>query len=438
MDRIGHYEIVRELGGGNGSGRVLLAHDTDLGREVALKVIRPDSSWNPQDWEEFQQRFDSEARAAAGLKHPNITAIYERKQLGEQTYIAMEYVSGETLESRLQREPKVAAEDAVSILRQVAGALDFAHSKGVVHRDVKPVNILLQEDGKAMVMDFGIAKKHAEGTSSEGGALYVAPECQAGQNAASPQSDQWALAVVAYRLLTGKEPFHCGGPQGVGEEIRRGRLVDPQVSNPGLPEGAAEALKRALAPDPSLRFEDCRAFVQRLDHGLAAPPQFRQAAPKPMQPAPSAVQAPPPPQVPPPVALQQQPQPPVRPVPAKKSVWSQAGAFLALPLAAAALYGLYWVMNYEPPVPPPPPKIEFFRVGESYQNNRGGEWTVRVEWSTTNGETVLLEPDPGRVEASGQRTYEIRTNKTITLRVKNSSGEAAHEITLEPLTSPNP
>ena len=110
-------------------------------------------------------------------------------------------------------------------------------------------------------------------------------------------------------------------------------------------------------------------------------------------------------------------------------------AFLALPLLAAAAYGLYWLMTYEPALPPPPPKIEHFRIGEMFQKEAGGQWTVRVEWDTKNGETITLDPEPGKVDGTGKHTYAITEKLVLTLKVKNASGEAAHEMTLEPSKS---
>ena len=118
--------------------------------------------------------------------------------------------------------------------------------------------------------------------------------------------------------------------------------------------------------------------------------------------------------------------------PKKSGLFDQAMAFLALPAIAVAGYGLYWVMTYDPPIPQPPPKIEQFRVAETFQKVAGGEWTVRVEWNTINGDKVTLEPEPGAVGASGKHTYEVAAKKVITLRVRNKSGEAAHEMELEP------
>ena len=209
MAQFGRYEIIRELGRG-GMGVVFHARDTDLGREVALKVMKPDSSWTEEQATEFRRRFEIEAKATAALHHPNIVTLFDRGEVNGIPFMAIAFVEGETIEALLKRRAKLPVDEVVRILRPVASALDYAHSKNVIHRDIKPPNIMIQSNGHVFVMDFGIAKAvHVDAKNSSklfGSPRYMAPE-QLRFEKATKFIDQWSLGVVAYEMLAGRAPF---------------------------------------------------------------------------------------------------------------------------------------------------------------------------------------------------------------------------------------
>jgi len=201
----GKYRIIEVLGRG-GMGIVYKAEDTKLKRSVALKFLPPELI---QD-EEARARFILEAQTAAGLSHPNICTIHEINEEDGESFIAMEYVDGETLKARIKKGP-LELDEAVNITLQVAEGLEEAHKKGIIHRDIKSANIMITEKGQAKVMDFGLAKvKGATLLTREGTTLgtvaYMSPEQARGENV-DHRSDIWSLGVVMYEMLSGQLPF---------------------------------------------------------------------------------------------------------------------------------------------------------------------------------------------------------------------------------------
>ena len=216
--RIGKYEIIEELGRG-GFATVYRARDVELERVVALKVLHPHYAEDKQ----FVDRFRQEARAAARLRHPHIVTVYETGEADGQLYIAMEYLPGRTLQALLDAEGALFLERALPILEQVAEALDYAHAQGVVHRNVKPGNVMVEqaaEGVRATLTDFGLVKALAASTAltSRGTLLgspeYMSPEQADPQRAGEvgPAADRYALGVVAYQMLTGRVPFPGNTP----------------------------------------------------------------------------------------------------------------------------------------------------------------------------------------------------------------------------------
>src|SRR3954469_4663802 len=202
----GEYEIVRELGRG-GMAIVYQAHDLSLDREVAIKVMSPALL----DGEGAIERFKREARTAAGLSHPHIIPIHAVREAGDVLYFVMKYVEGRPLDSVLEREGALPIAMAVQILSEVAGALAYAHKRGVIHRDVKPANIMLDDGGWAVVADFGIAKvAEKRGLTMTGMTVgtpaYMSPE-QFTQKDIDGRSDEYSLGIVAFELLSGRTPF---------------------------------------------------------------------------------------------------------------------------------------------------------------------------------------------------------------------------------------
>jgi serine/threonine protein kinase len=210
MERIGRYRIIGELGAG-AMGIVYHATDPSIGRSVAIKTIRIRDINDTQKRDKLRERLFREARSAGVLSHPNIVTIYDMDEADGLAYIAMAYVNGPTLEKILSSEAPLSGANMLRILRQAASALDYAHGRGIVHRDVKPANIMTDEDGAVKITDFGIAKIAAVSNVTEtrtvvGTPNYMSPEQVQGLPV-DGRSDQFSLAVIAYEILTGERPF---------------------------------------------------------------------------------------------------------------------------------------------------------------------------------------------------------------------------------------
>ncbi len=247
----GRYTIERPLGSG-GMAEVFLAHDGVLDRDVALKVLRSQYAGD----EEFYERFRREATSAAGLSHPNIVQVYDRGETADGTcYIAMEYVSGGTLKERLDERGPMEPQRALAVAGQVAEALWAAHERGVIHRDIKPQNILVTDMGHLKVTDFGIARAASAATISAtnavfGTAGYLSPEQALGEPA-TPRSDLYSLGIVLYELLTGVVPYRADNPVAVCMKHVTEPLTPPPRLDPTLPQAVDAHLVKMLAQDPA-------------------------------------------------------------------------------------------------------------------------------------------------------------------------------------------
>ena len=265
MTTLGKYELLDKIGEG-GYGIVYKGRDPLLEREVAIKVLRADIASAP----DFIERFRREARLAASLRHPNIVAVIEVGEQDGRYYLVMEYLDGEVLSARLKAGQPLPLSQAVEILRPLAEALDYAHGRGLVHRDVKPSNIILSDGGKRPVLtDFGLVKSMSEsGLTTTGVSLgtveYMAPEQILGQEA-GPAADQYALGVVAYQMLTGQVPFGGTTPYAVQKGHAEQAIPDPRAINPLLPDQITGMLRKALAKNASERYENCGEFVNALN-----------------------------------------------------------------------------------------------------------------------------------------------------------------------------
>ncbi|HET8607930.1 MAG TPA: protein kinase [Gaiellaceae bacterium] len=258
------YEL-EELVGTGGMSSVFRAHDRLLDRKVALKVLHPQFG----DDDEYVERFRREARSVARLSHPNVVTVIDRGEEDGRQFIVFEYVDGENLKHVIDRSGALPIETAVALAHQIARALAFAHEHGLVHRDVKPQNVLLNGDGRAKVTDFGIARsldvKH--GVTQTGTVLgtsdYIAPEQAQGQQV-SAQTDVYSLGAVLYELLTGETPY--SGENFVAVAMQH--INDPPPSaralRPEVPPRLDAALKRAMAKDPRDRFPSMDAFCNEL------------------------------------------------------------------------------------------------------------------------------------------------------------------------------
>ncbi|MGA0122543.1 MAG: Stk1 family PASTA domain-containing Ser/Thr kinase [Gaiellales bacterium] len=259
----GRYRIVRRLGQG-GMARVFLAQDESLHRPVAIKVLADRHSDDPH----FIERFQREARAAARLNHPNIVQVYDHAQVDGVSYIVQEYVEGETLKELIRREAPLEARRAITIALQILAALRVAHQQGVIHRDVKPQNILVQPDGKVKVADFGIASagetEMTEAGSIVGTAQYLAPE-QARGLAVGPPADLYAVGIVTYEMLSGRVPFE--GDAAVTVAMRHVQEAPEPLGdrNPLVPADLESVVMRALAKDPRQRYQSADEMGIDLD-----------------------------------------------------------------------------------------------------------------------------------------------------------------------------
>ena len=260
----GEYSLQRELGRG-GMGIVYLARDVQLDRDVAIKVLPSHLASTA----ESRERFLREARTAAGLSHPHIVPIHRVGEADGFVYFVMSYVEGETLGDRLRRDGPLAPADATRVLREVAWALAYAHGRGIVHRDVKPDNILLEAGtGRALVTDFGIAHGTGSVTSTDPGKImgtanFMSPEQAAGEPI-DGRSDMYALGVVGYLAVSGRLPFEASNLPAL--LVRQATEAAPSVQRaaPGLPPALVSAIDRCVARDPADRFPDGEALAAAL------------------------------------------------------------------------------------------------------------------------------------------------------------------------------
>ncbi len=242
------YRVQRRLGGG-GMADVYLAEDSRLGRLVAVKVLKPQFAQDA----EFVERFRVEAQATALLGHPNIVAVYDRGVDGPPWYIAMEYVPGESLKQRLRREGAMAPEEAVRTAQAVLAALQAAHERHIVHRDVTSSNVLVDPAGRVKVADFGIARIGVSALTRTGTMLgtssYLSPE-QAQGRGADERSDLYGLGVVLFEMLTGRVPFVADSDVAVALKHVSEPAPDPRTLRPDVPPALAAVVLKALAKEP--------------------------------------------------------------------------------------------------------------------------------------------------------------------------------------------
>jgi eukaryotic-like serine/threonine-protein kinase len=260
------YRIIRKLGSG-GMANVYLAEDEELGRRVAIKILNDRHASDDQ----FVERFRREAKNAAGLSHPNIVSIYDRGEAEGTYYIAMEYLEGRSLKERIVADGPLPIRDAIEVTRQILRAIGFAHRRGIVHRDIKPHNVLLVQDGpgdeRFKVTDFGISRTTAsqmtEAGSIVGTAQYLSPE-QARGAPVDQRSDVYSVGIVLYELLTGKLPFTGETPLEIAMKHLSEIPKPPSELRAEVPADLDMIVLRALAKDPSDRFESAEEMEKEL------------------------------------------------------------------------------------------------------------------------------------------------------------------------------
>lgn len=247
------YRIKSRIGGG-GMANVYLGYDIILKRDVAIKVLRPEFANDP----EFIERFDREALAATSLAHPNIVSIYDVGEEGDIFYIVMEYVDGETLKDYVKKHGKLSVEETIDIMEQLTSAIQHAHENGLIHRDIKPQNILIDRSGKIKVTDFGIAVALSataltQTNSVLGSVHYLSPE-QARGGKATKLSDIYSLGIVFYELVTGELPFTGQSPVSIALKHLQDETPSVRKLNPAIPQSVENIILKATAKNPFHRF----------------------------------------------------------------------------------------------------------------------------------------------------------------------------------------
>jgi serine/threonine-protein kinase len=263
----GRYRLEAKLGSG-GMSTVYLARDETLDRAVAVKVMHREMSEQPDQLERFRQ----EARAVAKLSHPNVVSVIDAGEDGGHPYIVFEYVKGETLKQRISRVGALDTQEAIAYAIEIARGLSVAHARSMVHRDIKPQNVLIDEEGRAKLTDFGISRQlEQDGMTATGRVLgttdYVAPEQAMGQGV-DPRSDLYSLGVVLYEMLVGQVPFHADSQVGVAMKHVNEELPDVQHRRPEASAAVALVVERATAKNPAERYESIDAMIDDLETAL--------------------------------------------------------------------------------------------------------------------------------------------------------------------------
>ncbi len=263
------YRILNRLGSG-GMADVYCAEDQQLGRRVALKILHRRFAED----EQFVERFRREASSAASLSHPNIVGIFDRGEWDGTYYIAMEFVDGRTLKEIIREKGPAPAEAAADVTLQILRAARYAHKHGVVHRDIKPQNVLIDQDGRVRVTDFGIARAGAsdmtETGSIMGTAQYLSPE-QAQGRPVDARADLYAIGIVLYELLTGRVPFDADSPVTVALKQVNETPIPPSELVPAIPPAIEAVVLKAMEKAPENRFQSADEFILALESARAAP-----------------------------------------------------------------------------------------------------------------------------------------------------------------------
>ncbi len=266
MEKIGKYKIIGELGKG-AMGIVYKALDPDINRVVAIKLIRVDMVSEDSEKEEASKRFIREAQSAGNLDHPNIITIYEVGKQDNQTFIVMQYVDGESLKETISSGRRFSPVEVVDLMTCLCDALDLAHKNKIVHRDIKPGNILLDKQGRPYLVDFGVARMEMS-TMTQSGTIvgtpsYMSPEQIQGIRV-DARADIFSLGVIIYEMLTGKRPFEGDHITTIVYKIMNEEPTNIRERMRDLPEGFEHVIKKALAKDPNKRYQSCKELASEL------------------------------------------------------------------------------------------------------------------------------------------------------------------------------
>ena len=434
VEKVSRYEITGELGKG-AMGRVYKAVDPTIGRTVALKTMRLDVHGLETD--EMLRRFKNEARLAGVLNHGNIVTIYDAGEQDGLFYIAMEYIEGVTLHNVLSQRKTLPPEDIINISKQICAGLDHAHHHGVIHRDVKPANIMLEPDGTAKIMDFGIAKSGG-GVTSTGQVLgtpnYMAPE-QVRGHVLDGRTDLFSFGVMLYEMTTGEKPFAGTNVTTIIYKIIHENPVPPRELDVTIHPGLDKVIMKALAKKPDERYQTGAELARDLQSykSLGANTDSTQEIPSGAFPAATgAAPAPAPAKSSPKVAAASASvaKPAVKPrrmqpPPTGKKIWIGVGVFVAL--VAVASVGVWKrVTSYDRPVTPatvitspppfaPEPSPENPTVSEPAATKKPGATAARVETAVVPKlvvpkRTASTSGQPPSTPASGTGDLKLFSN----------------------------
>lgn len=435
----GRYELIQKIARG-GMAEVYMAKDQLLDRPVALKVLFPELSVNVS----FVERFRREAQAAANLSHPNIVSVFDWGEADNTYFIVMELVEGVTLASLIKESGRIQPQKAAAIAADVSASLAVAHKHGVIHRDVKPSNVLLTEDGQVKVTDFGIARAAtADGDLTQTGAVmgtatYIPPE-QAQGLVVDGRSDVYSLGVVLYEMLVGKVPFSGDSPLAIAYKHVREEAPHPRALVPEIPEGLEAIVLKAMAKDPAARYQsavemgdDLRRFLNRQEVKALRnfDPEATQALP-----VLDANRGTPPTEV-----LRTAPIPPVDAPSGRGTNWLLIAIVVLVVVLGGLLLGAKHFFTAKPTAPTTTVTVLVPSViGESQTNalatlaNDGFKSTVSKQTSNEASGTVLSEnPKPGTSAKKGSSVALVVSSGAQQVTVPNvvSKTIASAELTL--------